>query len=291
MNSMTGYGKANYNGKKMAIVVDVSSLNSRYLEYFIRTPRPLISLEPKIKELVGEKVARGKISVVVSYEDYGVGLDKVVFNHRLAEQVHRELSALKKKHRLAGDIELGHLLSVPDIFHVEKSEDIERVIWPRLKKVISAAIKEMLTMRRREGANMKKDLALRLKLLSDKIREVEVLAADNVSIYHEKLKKRLGDFMPATQIDGVRLEQEVAFMAEKSDITEECIRFKSHLTQFRSNLARAGSVGKSLNFILQELHREVNTIGAKSANTEISHYVVEIKDEIEKMREQVQNIE
>ncbi len=291
MLSMTGYGKAEYKKRKLSVSVEMSSVNSRYLEFVFRLPKQITFLEPGLRELISSRISRGKITVSVNYLDLGSGLEKLVVNESLANEIHSRLAALKKKYKLAGEIEVAHFLSVPEIFNVEKDVDIENVVWPIVKTATNRALKELVKMRRTEGGNLKKDLIQRLNQLERQIRKIEKLAPTNVSIYREKLEKKIRDVLIDNTINGNRLEEEVAYMAERADITEECVRFTSHLKQFRETIELGGSIGKRLNFLLQELNREANTVGAKAAGTEIPKIVLNLKEEIEKMREQVQNVE
>ncbi len=291
MYSMTGYGRADLRTGQISISTEISSVNNRYLEFFFRFPRQLSFLEPKVKELVSSNIKRGRINVIVNYEDYGLGIDKVVLNRGLANDIYRQLLKIKKEFKLEGEIKIDHFLSFPDLFKVSKSEDLEKKVWPLMSKALSRAISQLIAMRKREGTNLKKDISMRLKLLVTGIKKITKLAEANFDLYREKLTKRIDEALDGRQIDKTRLEEEIAYLAERADISEECVRFESHLKQFQANIRQSGTVGRRLNFILQELNREANTIGAKSVNPKISHLAVELKEEIEKIREQVQNIE
>jgi len=291
MNSMTGFGKADLRKDKLAVSVAITSVNSRFLEFTLRLPKQMAFMESKFKELIASQINRGKITLTLNYEDYGTGVDKLVINEKVADEFYRQLKNLKKKYKLEGAIEIGHFMGFPELFKLEKANELEKRIWPTIKQAMTTALKDLSAMRKREGENLKKDLTARVEYLSSKINEVDKQAANNIPTYREKLTKRIADVMGNKTIDGLRLEEEVTYLAERSDITEECIRFKSHLKQFRGDLKKRGSVGKRLNFILQELNRETNTIGAKAGNNEVSKLVLLLKEEIEKIREQVQNIE
>ncbi len=291
MNSMTGYGKADFRNRQLAMSIEMSSVNNRYLEFSFRLPKQLSFLEPRIKELVAARLSRGKISLAFNYEDYGFGIDRLTVNQSLAESALKELQSLKKKYNLKGEIEIGHLVAFPDIFKVDKAEDLEKRIWPVIEKVIKKALDGLVAMRQKEGAHLEKDFRRRLAFLLERISKIEKDSSQNIALYREKLAKRINEILDNRTVDNARLEEEVAYFAERSDITEECVRFRSHLKQFTADLKGTDSVGKRLNFILQELNREANTIGSKSAVATISRAVLELKEEIEKMREQVQNIE
>lgn len=291
MNSMTGYGKAYYRSKKQTIGVEISSVNNRFFECGIRLPRELGSLEPNVKDMIGNKIQRGKVNVNIAYEDYGSGIDKLVFNKSLAKEIYTHLQTLKKSHKLSGEIDINHFLNFPEILKIQKTNNIEDKLWPLVKKAVSLALSELIAMRKKEGANLKKDISARLKRLLIKIKKIEQLSLGGKQAHRDRLLKKLNDLLDKRKVDDTRLEEEVAYIVEKSDITEECVRFRSHIKQFQSTLKQTGSVGKKINFILQELNRESNTIGSKAANTKIAHITVEMKEEIEKVREQIQNIE
>ncbi len=291
MNSMTGYGKADLKTKNLGVAVELSSVNSRYLEYSFRFPKQLSFLEPAVKELIAAKISRGKVTMSINYEDHGIGIDKLVVNTTLADEVFKQLKTLKEKYSLSGEITLKEFLSIPDLFKVDKAENIEDKIWPCIKTAVNRALADLAAMRKQEGDNLKKDLMKRLRLLADGIGQIEKICPDNVAIHREKLTQKIKGVLNGVPTDPTRLEEEVAYIAERCDITEECVRFGSHIKQFGSTLRKADAVGKRLNFLLQELNREANTIGAKASDAKISHLVVELKEEIEKMREQVQNIE
>lgn len=291
MNSMTGYGKADFRNPKIGLSISISSVNGRFLECTVRLPRQIGFLEPKIRELVATKINRGKIVLSLSYDDFGLGIDRLNVNQNLVGELYTQLTKLKKKYKLGGDIEIGHLASFPDIFRIEKAENIETKIWKHVETTVKKALDDLIAMRKREGVNLKKDFITRLKTLTTTTAKIEKLARENIPIYREKLAKKINDVLNGKAVDNRRLEEEVIFYAERSDITEECIRLKSHILQFNTDIKRKGPIGKRLNFILQELNRESNTIGAKTGHKDISRLVLTLKEEIEKMREQVQNIE
>jgi uncharacterized protein (TIGR00255 family) len=291
MQSMTGFGKAEYKDKKHSLAIELSSVNNRFLEYNIRLPRELGGLEPMIKETIGRHVDRGKINVNVNFDDYGISLNRLVLNEPMADDIYEKLNNLKERYNLTGEIDINHFLTFPDIFKIEKPSDLEKLLWPLVEKALKDALKKLIAMRRKEGENLKRDVSSRLKLLSGYIAEIVENASSNREAHKESLERRIGDIIKDHELDRLRLEEEVAYIVERADITEEAVRFESHLKQFRGALRQAGPAGKKLTFILQELNREANTIGAKCSDSEIARKVVDIKDELEKIREQVQNIE
>jgi uncharacterized protein (TIGR00255 family) len=291
MRSMTGFGKADYKSKELNLSVEVTSVNNRFLEYSIRMPKQLFFLEPRVKELIAAKLNRGKVNLTLNYEDNGIGIDRLVINRSLADELLRELKNLKKRYKLGGELELEEILAFPEIFRVEKSSNIEKKIWPSVSKTINKALDDLVAMREKEGENLKKDIMKRMAQMAGDIEGIEKGAKEHLAIYREKLSRRIAEVLDNRTLDGARLEEEVAYFAERADVTEECVRFRSHLKQFQLDLKQTGPVGKRLNFILQELNREANTIGSKAAGVTIPGLALQLKEEIEKVREQVQNIE
>lgn len=291
MRSMTGFGKADYKSKELNLSVEVTSVNNRFLEYSIRMPKQLFFLEPRVKELIAAKLNRGKVNLTLNYEDNGIGIDRLVINRSLADELLRELKNLKKRYKLGGELELEEILAFPEIFRVEKSGNIEKKIWPSVSKTINRALDDLVAMRDKEGENLKKDIIKRMAQMAVDIDGIEKGAKEHLVIYREKLSRRIAEVLDNRTPNGARLEEEVAYFAERADVTEECVRFRSHLKQFQQDLKQTGPIGKRLNFILQELNREANTIGSKAAGVTIPRLVLQLKEEIEKVREQVQNIE
>jgi len=291
MYSMTGFGKADYKSKELNVSVEVTSVNNRFLEYSIRIPKQLFFLEPRIKELIAARLNRGKINLTLNYEDNGIGIDRLVINKTLADELIRELKALKKKYKMGGEVELEEILAFPEIFRIEKSSTLEKKIWPTIDKAVNEALDGLVRMREKEGENLKKDIMKRVAQLAGDLEKIEKGAPEHLAIYRDKLTRRIAEVLDGRTLDGARLEEEVAYFAERADITEECVRFRSHLHQLQEDLKEKGPVGKRLNFILQELNREANTIGSKASGTTIPALALQLKEEIEKIREQIQNIE
>jgi uncharacterized protein (TIGR00255 family) len=288
--SMTGFGRAEIENSGLKFSVEINTVNNRFLEYQMRLPKSLLQLENSVKILLGSKFNRGKVMVTINWEqeqaDGAISLDE-----ERADAYYRIYQLLKERYSLKGDLSMHDFAALPDLVKVEKQdEDIER-IWNILKKAVEEAAEATFAMRMVEGANLVRDMLARVKEIRKTTNEIESLADQNVKLYQDRLKSRIGELLQATEVDEERIAVEVALWADKSDITEECVRLKSHLEQFESSLTETGPVGKRLNFILQELNRETNTIGDKSAFYEISRRVIMAKEEIERLREQVQNIE
>jgi len=288
--SMTGFGRAEteYRGNKLT--VEINTLNSRYLEYQIRIPKSLAPLENEVKNLLNSKFKRGKIIITIT-QDQEQPEDSIILDEEKADAYFRIFNLLKEKYSLKPDLSLQDFATLPDLVKIEKEEDDLKEIWDNLQMVIIEAAGAVDKMRIVEGENLARDMVARLKSIEKNTGEIGNLSSENVKEYREKLKARIADIIGDSPVDENRLAVEIALYAEKSDITEECIRLRSHAEQFESSLKESGPVGKRLNFILQELNREANTAGSKSASYTISRRIISIKEEVERLREQVQNIE
>lgn len=291
MNSMTGFGKAEVSTKAGVFSVEMSSVNNRFLEIQIRQPKQFAALETNLRELIGSKLSRGKVSVYVNFAEPEGSVRRYPINEEAARTYHRQLTGLKKKLKLAGEITVADLLVFPDVVSAPNGEYDESALWKGLKKAAMKALEDMSAMRRREGEAIKKDLLTRLKTLEELNKRIAKNAGGVVERYRQKLNRRLDELLAGRSIDPVRLEEEVAMAAEKADISEECTRLESHIQQSRKVARSSQPVGKQLNFLLQEFNREANTIASKCTELDISRDALSIKEEVEKLREQIQNIE
>jgi uncharacterized protein (TIGR00255 family) len=288
--SMTGYGRAEIEKGDFRFTVEINTVNNRFLEYQMRLPKTLSQLENNIKNLLGTKFNRGKIMVTVTWEQEQAE-GSIVLDEAKADAYYRVYQLLKQRYSLDGALSMSDFAALPDLVKVGKQdEDLEK-IWNIFKEALEAAADATYTMRQNEGANLVRDMLARTEGIRAVSDEIEALSGQNVKLYQERLRSRIEELLQGAKIDDERIAVEVALLADKSDITEECVRLKSHLEQFQSSLKETGPVGKRLNFILQELNREANTTGDKSAFYEISRRVILVKEEIERLREQVQNIE
>jgi uncharacterized protein (TIGR00255 family) len=291
VSSMTGYGRAELVKENIKASVEISSVNNRFCEIQFRLPKFLSPLESKLKEMILSTTSRGKINYTLNWEESFPITSYVKLNQEAADVYHTIMTQLKEKYNLSGEIRVDHFLNLPDLIKVEKEEyDIDKA-WEVMYEVTLKALEEFNSMRRSEGGRLASDLKQRVNYLEDAISEIERLAPVNVSNYRKKLKSKVSELLDNLVVDEQRIELEVALMAEKCDVTEECVRFKSHNQQFLSALEEGGPVGKRLTFLLQEMNREANTIGSKASDAQISQKVIFLKEEIEKLREQVQNIE
>lgn len=291
VSSMTGYGRAELVKEDVKASVEISSVNNRFCEVQFRLPKFLSPLESKLKETILSTITRGKISYTLNWEESLPITSYVKLNEEAASVYHTIMTQLREKYNLSGEIRVDHFLNLPDLIKVEKEEcDVDKA-WEVVREVTLGALEEFNSMRKSEGVRLASDLKQRVDNLDGTISEIERLTPLNVSSYRKKLKLRISELLADQVVDEQRIEQEVALMAEKSDVTEECVRFKSHNQQFLSALEEGGPVGKRLTFLLQEMNREANTIGSKASDAQISQRVIFLKEEIEKIREQVQNIE
>jgi uncharacterized protein (TIGR00255 family) len=289
--SMTGFGRAERQEGRIELTVEIRSLNNRFLDVELRAPKNIMAFEQEIKELVRSQISRGRISVTITAKGAEEGTVGLAIDKSLAAKYVKQLRDLSKELGLDDSIKLEQLLNLPDIFTVDNSEVVERNILEPLKKTLEMAIADLKTMRLREGEEIKKDLQARIDGMNMIIKNIESHSKKHSKEVLKKLKERIRVLIKSKALDEGRLETEVALLADKVDVTEECIRFKSHNALFLELMENGQSEGRKLNFLLQEMHREANTIGAKASDAQIAHWVVDIKEEVEKLREQVQNIE
>jgi uncharacterized protein (TIGR00255 family) len=289
--SMTGFGRGQYNLDGYEAVVEVRSLNHRFLDVAMRLPRGLGAYEQAVKDFVRTKVNRGRINVAITLKsetdsEFGLSVDE-----ETARRYKHLLETLIKKLDLPGPVTLEHLLQFSDILTIAEESALPEQAWTCVEKALSLAMDEMNAMRLREGQEIVNDLRDRLNSLQEKIERIKTHAASRSKSEFEKLYKRLSAMIDTKELDRTRLELEVALLADRVDITEECTRFQSHNTLFLEALEDSEPAGRKLNFLLQEMNREANTIGAKANDAQTAHLVVGIKEEVEKLREQIQNIE
>jgi uncharacterized protein (TIGR00255 family) len=291
MNSMTGFGKAETHTKAGDFTVEISSVNSRFLEVSTRLPRQFSLLEHKLRELVCNRLNRGKVTIFIGFEQPQNAFGKYQLSENAVKAYHRQLVAVKKTLKLGGEITLSDLLALPDIVQPEEVTGDDDLIWSGMRKAAYKAVGNLVKMRRCEGTAMAQDMKQRLKVIAGLIKEIIADSSLVVEKYRQRLSSRISELVDTSAYDPGRLEQEIAVFAEKSDISEECMRLSSHLSQYKHSLGVKEPVGKRLNFILQEMNREVNTIASKCPETKVITAVIALKEEIEKLRELVQNVE
>ncbi|MDZ7332413.1 MAG: YicC family protein [candidate division KSB1 bacterium] len=290
--SMTGYGRGEVKNEECEIVAEVRSVNNRFLDVQMKLPRNYFHYEQEVKNIIRNYVTRGRINVYVGLklntEENGAGL---VINREPARVYWKLLQQLKKEFKIRGRIKLEHLLQFPDIISYEEGAGANEAIWHAIEQAIIIAMENLQEMRRREGQELAKDLEGRIQLLDKRIAQIEAISSSRMGEELAKLRQQIQAILPIEGVDEARLETEIALMINRIDVTEECVRFHSHNKMFLDVMVSEDVVGRKLNFLLQEMTREANTIGAKANHADIAHLVVEIKEEVEKIREQVQNIE
>jgi len=289
--SMTGYGTAELIREDLKATVEISSVNNRFCEIQFRLPKNLSPLEPKLKELILGRITRGKVSFSLNWEEAAPVASFVKLNQEAADVYFSIMKELKERYGLAGDVRLDQFFNLPDLVKVEKEEpDLERA-WEIASGITRRALEEFNGMRKAEGEKLARDMMERIDRLNQTIEQIEKLAPQSIHTYRKKLEGKIKELLDNSPVDQHRLELEVALMAEKCDVTEECVRFESHNQQFLAAFEEDAPVGKRLTFLLQEMNREANTIGSKAADAEIARKVIYLKEEIEKLREQTQNVE
>ena len=291
ISSMTGYGRAQCLLDGRDISVEIKSVNHRFFEFSARVPRTYGYLEEKLKAFVYRSVSRGKVDVNVTVLASEGVASEVQVNRELARSYHEQLQALGNELGLADDLSLSAIARFNDIFSVRKAEDDEQAVWAGVSAVAQQALEAFLAMRAAEGEALCADMLERLSAIEALVARVEELSPKTVQAYRERLYNKLCEVLEDRQIDQSRLITEAAIFSEKTAVAEETVRLRSHIAQFRQILAQAEPVGRKLDFLVQELNRETNTIGSKAQDVDISRIVVDIKSEIEKIREQIQNVE
>jgi uncharacterized protein (TIGR00255 family) len=291
VNSMTGFGRAELTSRVGTVTVEISGVNNRFLDISVRMPRQFSALEPRIRELVTAKLNRGNVVINIGLDEGAGALGRHRINEAAARSYLKHIKALQKELKLPGEVTMRDLLLLPDIAGPEQERVDMETVWEAFRKVIARALADMAQMRRSEGQAMLEDMRGRLAELTATVREILKQTANSVSVYRDKLAARINELLEPSQRGTLRLEEEIAVFAERTDITEECTRFLSHIDQYSAALKAKEPVGKRLNFILQEMNREANTIGSKCADFSITTLVIKLKEEVERLRELVQNVE
>lgn len=289
--SMTGFAASDLESNNNEIHCEIRTLNSRYLEVSVKLPLVLKNLEDPVKDLIKKHIQRGKVNCIINMksavsvlQNLKIDREAVKFYADLLQQI-RDIAGIK------GDIGLEHLLEFKEIISFEEDEVIEKEFEAGILKLVGNTLSELNKMRNSEGRNLKTDLEMRLLSIENNLREIEKLSGDNAKAEFDKLTNRLLSLLDEQKFDQNRLEMELALISDRVDISEEIVRLSSHVGLFRDNLNQGSPIGKKLNFILQEMHREANTISSKNTLLEVSRLVVSVKEDIERIREQVQNIE
>lgn len=292
INSMTAFARAEKTAPTLSVSVEIRSYNSKNLDMVLRMPPGYQPLEEKIKGAVARQVARGRIEIGCQITREAEEAESYAVNMPKARGYYQALTHLKDEFGLTGAVSLDHMASVGNIIRPAEIEQDMAADWLVIKECLLTALADLCTMRATEGANMAADLTDRLATVANRLVQIEAGTDGLLERYRQRLGERIQSLTKgAVEIDPARIAQEAAILADRSDISEEIIRAQSHTQQFRSIMAEDGPAGRKLNFLLQEFNREFNTMGAKAGDASISHMIVEVKSELEKMREQVQNVE
>ena len=291
IRSMTGYGRSQkiLNGRD--ILVEIRSVNHRYYEYNSRVPRAYNYIDEKLKSLLKTGISRGKVDVSVTINNIEGRDTEVAINKGVAEGYVNALRSVADELRVADDLTLSNLIRLPDVFIVSKTPDNEDEIWDDVSQVAQEALARFVAMREIEGEKMRSDVLEKADFIVEMVGKVEELSPQTVENYRERLYKKLSEVLEGKDIDQQRIVTEAAIFAEKIAVDEETVRLRSHISQLRELVNSNESIGRKLDFIVQEMNREVNTIGSKAQDLNITKIVVDMKAELEKIREQIQNIE
>ena len=289
--SMTGYGRAEQERSGRDITVEIKSVNSRYFEYTSRMPRSFAFLDDKLKKLVNATISRGKTELALTVVNIGAPEASISVNLDLAKGYLDAIGEMSSALGVENDVTAGTLTRFSDIFTTRKAETDEEQLWADVKAVAEAAVENFVAMRAAEGAKMKADVESRLRFLEERVGRVETLSAGRVEAYTARLYEKLKTILEDRSIDDARVLTEAAIFGDKTAVDEETVRLRSHIAQYRSILELDEPVGRKLDFLTQELNRETNTIGSKCQDLDITRTVVDMKAEIEKIREQIQNLE
>ena len=291
IKSMTGFGRGAVKVKNGKISVEIKTVNHKFFDAAIRLPGNLAVFEEKIKEVLQKKIMRGKVSLNLTCDGTLLKDERFAINKKAAKNYHDELIKLKRHLGLSGDITIKELVALPGVLNYEAGEGDLAKAWPKVKSAVENAIGNLVTERAKEGKALALDLSTRVKKILKLLASIRSRAHLNIDEYRRRFEQRVKTLTGGRDIDIGRLEMEVAIFAKNCDVSEEITRLKNHLENFHKTLAGGEEVGKKLDFIAQELHREINTIGSKASDFKISKNVIEIKSEIEKIREQAKNLE
>lgn len=290
IKSMTGYGKAKSERNERNYQIEIKTVNHRYLDISVKMPRQLSYLEEIIKREISTKVKRGKVDVFVTFENNSLEGREIKINTELASAYIKELKKLAESESISADIQVNDIAKYPDVLNIQNNQDDE-TIKNEILEVLNNAIDDLISMRRTEGSKIAEDLLSRLQDIQIKVEEISKFSTGLIEEYVVKLEERLKQILNGQEIDQARLAQEVVIYADKCSVEEEVTRLNSHILQFKSLINSEEPIGKKLDFIIQEMNRETNTIGSKANNLDITNRVIDLKTQIENIREQIQNIE
>lgn len=291
VRSMTGFGRAKSQIDGLDITVEIKSVNHRYFEFSCRLPRAYSFMEDKIKSRLSSAITRGKVEVSVLIDDNTENATVVEIDHEYTNAYLKALNKLSKEFKIKNDVKVSSLIGNNDIFKIKRQTIEDEVITKAVFTVLEEALNNFIKMRTQEGERLLKDVTDRAKYILEKVSFIEERSPETVKSYRERIEQKIKELLGDSSIDEQRILTEVAIFADKVAVAEETVRLRSHIKQFETLMSTDDAIGRKLDFIVQEMNREANTIGSKAQDIEIAHTVVDIKSEIEKIREQIQNME
>ena len=291
LRSMTGFGRSKYENEGREYLVEIKSVNNRYSDINIKMPREISFLEEKVKKTIASAISRGKIDVFITFSNNSEKGKSIKINTELAKKYIEQLRKLQKETNVIDNISIIDISKMPEVLKLRVEDDDEELLWKELSICLNNALDNFIKMRETEGEKIKEDLEKRANTVLEKVKLISKISTGLVEEYIEKLEKRVNELLKTTVVDEARLAQEIVIYSDKCSIEEELTRINSHISQFFKLIEEKNPVGKKIDFLIQEMNRETNTIGSKANNLEITNLVVEIKTEIENIREQIQNIE
>ncbi len=292
VRSMTGFGRGTYAEHGKEFTVEIKSVNHRYVDFYIKLPRQIAFLEERVREVAAKSIFRGKADIFISFEDRSEDSRSVTLDEALAGAYIQAVEKLRDKYGLKDDLSLSFVSRFPDVLRIEKNEDDEEQLWGILSKALEAGVASLVQMREKEGNELRSSLLQKADYMEKIISQIANRSPEVVIEYKQKLENRIKELLNQQTIDENRIAMEVAIFADRCSIDEELVRLGSHLIQLRDILSiNKQPVGRKLDFLVQEINREINTIGSKSNDIEITKFVLELKSETEKIREQIQNME
>lgn len=293
MKSMTGFGRKDYRDEALEISIEIKTINHRFRDFFLKLPRSLNPIEENIRKAISEKIARGRIEVFIKYNELDAQNKRIVFNRDLAKAYINVLNEIKTLDSMIDDdLSPGLIAKFPDVVSLEDEGVDYDAVWRKMAPVLEEALEQVDTSRSREGEVLEKDVAARCAAIEKAVSAIEAKSPEMLKKYQEELRAKVEAYTDSMEVDEKRVLTEVAIMADKLDISEELTRLKSHTARLEEILGEEDEpVGRKLDFLVQELNREINTIGSKANDIGIANLVIDVKSEIEKIREQIQNIE
>lgn len=289
--SMTGYGKDDFENEDYKISVEIKTVNHKYCNIYTRIPSALNSVEERIKKYIKKRLKRGRIEVNIYLTKKGDDQLIIKPNFNVLDQYYNTLTEIKKRYKMESNIDINQLVKYDNVLSVEYNPIDEEKMFDLLKIILNSVIDSVVEMRQVEGEKLEKDIQNNLESIEEILKDLTLLSDDIVENHRVSMRNKINELLMDIKVDEDRLEQEIAIYADKTDINEEIIRIKSHLNQFKDIFAKGGVIGRKMDFLAQELNREINTIGSKSPDVNITNYVVELKSLVGKIREQIQNIE